>query len=274
MLHKNLFIFDIETITDLEAAANLLGANEDPKMLRQSLIDYHLQLTKGQNSFFRQPFHKVVAISFLECEIEYKSDNTEYYHIKSIRSGADIDAKEEDLIKGFFAHLKKNLSRLVSFNGKTFDVPVLKYRAMLFGIQAKWLYQSGDKWNNYNHRYSLEWHCDLLEALSDFSSSARVKMSEVCALLGFPGKLDVDGSDVEQLYQDGSLQEIRDYCECDVLNTYLIYLRYMHHTGKVTSHDHDRMINDLITYLVSQNKQHFKVFLDAWEQIGIRHINI
>lgn len=270
-MHRNLFVFDIETTPDLKAAANLLGFNEDLVALRQKLVEYHLDITAGKNSFFRQPFHKVVAISFLEAEIE-QIGNQEFYKLKKIRSGGNIDSDEREIVRGFFHYLSGIHPRLVSFNGKTFDLPVLKYRAMLHGIQAKWLHQSGDKWNNYNSKYSLDWHCDLIDALSDFGSSARIKMNEVCAMLNFPGKLETDGSMVETMYNEGKLQEIRDYCELDVINTYLLYIRYVHHIAKISKESYNKMIDDLLIFLENEQKQNFKMFLDEWKRIGIQYL--
>lgn len=266
-MHKNLFVFDIETVPDIESARNLLGdydSNDD--IINEKLVEYHLDVTGGKNSFIRQPFHKVVAISFLEAEIEKHSDGTESFLLKEVRSGGMESSKESELIQGFFSHLSKLNARLVSFNGRNFDLPVLKYRAMLHGVEAKWLHKSGDKWNSYNSRYSLDWHCDLIDAYSDYGASARVKMAEICALFGYPGKLDVDGSQVHELYKAKKIQEIRDYCELDVMNTYLLYLRYMQHTGSLKKADYARSLQDVISYLENNSKErgHLSEFLDSW----------
>ncbi len=168
MQQQNLFIFDIETIPDLEAARNLLNLpNASDEELRQGLIDYHLKITDGKNSFLRQPFHQVICISFIEAEIIRQEDGSESYNLIDIRSGGDLESTEADLVRGFFRHLHKKSCRLVSFNGRVFDLPVLKYRAMKHKVDASWLYKAGDKWSNYNSRYSFEWHCDLCEAFSD-----------------------------------------------------------------------------------------------------------
>jgi predicted PolB exonuclease-like 3'-5' exonuclease len=264
---KNLFVFDIETVPDIQAARNLLGDYDSKdEAIKDKLVEYHLNITDGKNDFIRHPFHKVVTISFLEAEIERNPDGTEYYRLKEIRSGGTPTSKESDLIAGLFSHLSKLNARLVSFNGRTFDLPVLKYRAMLHGVEAKWLHQAGDKWNSYNNRYSMDWHCDLIDAYSDYGASAKVKMSEVCALFGYPGKLDVDGSQVYDLYKKKKIQEIRDYCELDVVNTYLLYLRYMQHTGSLNKANYARCLQDLISYLEnnSSERSHLSQFLDSW----------
>lgn len=269
MQHQTLFVFDIETIPDTKAAANLLdipGATTEE--LRKGLEDYHLELTDNKNSFLRQPFHKIVAISFLEANIMRDFNGQEFYEITDIRSGGDLVASEADLVRGCFSRLKKNFPRLVSFNGRNFDLPVMKYAAMKHEVDAPWLYKSGDKWNNYNQRYSLDWHCDLAEAFSDFGASARVKMNELCAAFNLPGKIGVDGSKVTQMYDDGKLKEIRDYCETDVLNTFLLYIIYQHHNGSMSQESLQKCRDSLKDYLQENSKKaaHFKEFLNEWQK--------
>jgi predicted PolB exonuclease-like 3'-5' exonuclease len=264
MQHQNLFVFDIETVPDTNAAKRLLNLeSNDKNQLRESLTNYHLKITDGKNSFLRQPFHSVIAISFLEAEIIRDFSGQEFYQIKDIRSGGDLASTEADLVRGFFSHLKKNLSRLVSFNGKNFDLPVLKYAAMKHEVEAAWLYKMGDKWNNYNQKFSLDWHCDLADAFSDFGASAKVKMNELCAAFNLPGKLGIDGSQVMQMFDDGKLQEIRDYCETDVINTYLLYLTYQHHNGSISKNSFVKCQESLCEFLEknSKTKPHFAEFL-------------
>ncbi len=267
-MKNQLVVFDIETIIDTDAAARLLKLDADmPEAeLREAMSDYHLEITDGKNDFVRQLFHKVVAISFLRAEIEYTEEG-EVYHFQELRSGGDVNSSEEDLIRGFFAWCAKYNPRFVSFNGRTFDLPVLRYRAMRYGVTARWFYSGGDKWNNYLSRYSADWHCDLLEQLSDYGASARVRLNEVCALLGLPGKLDTDGGDVAALYDQGKIKEIRDYCETDVLNTYLVYLHHMQHRGAL-NRDAAAMCFDVLEEYLSvegQNKPHLQEFLMAYQ---------
>ncbi|MCE3254797.1 MAG: 3-5 exonuclease [Rickettsiaceae bacterium] len=272
MQHNSLFVFDIETIPDVEAAKNLLDLDGKSKEeCREALTNYHLKITDGKNGFLRQPFQKVVAISFLQADIVRNHDGTEKYILNEIRSGGNLDSSEEELIKGFFSYLKKQPPRIVSFNGKNFDLPVLKYRAIKYGISAPWLYKMGDKWNNYNQKYSLDWHCDLIDAFSDFGASARVKMNELCAVFGLPGKIGIDGSMVCDYHDSGKLKEIRDYCETDVINTYLLYLYYQHHNGSLDSANFMQAQEDLGNYMAgeSESKPHLAEFLNQWLKLKI-----
>ncbi|XGA08785.1 MAG: 3'-5' exonuclease [Wolbachia endosymbiont of Xenopsylla cheopis] len=273
---NSLVVFDIETIPDISACDGLIGGIDgDVLQKREALTQYHLEITDGKNPFLRQPFHKVVVISFLFADI-IRSGGYETFVLREIRSGGKLDSSEEELVQGFFEYISKIKPRLVSFNGRTFDLPVLKYRAMKYGVQAEYLYKSGDKWNNYMQRYSVDWHCDLLEALSDFGASARIKMNEVCSILGLPGKIGTDGGQVTSLYDSGKIQEIRDYCETDVVNTYLIYLKLMQHQGRITTESYNKNLDDLLLYLENSQKGHFLKFKKEWKKTcnGKFHLKI
>ena len=266
MRHQTLLVFDIETVPDTDAVPNLTGFDApDIDARRAELERYHLDITDGRNPFPRQPFHRVVAISFLRAEIEYAGD-TEICYLRELRTGGTPDSPERDLVDGFFRFFERHKPRLVSFNGRGFDLPVLKYRAMAHGIAAPYLYSAGDKWNSYTARYASDWHCDLLEVLSDFGASARIKLNEVCAVMGFPGKFGVDGGKVAEMIDSGQVAAVRDYCETDVLNTYLVYLRTQLHRGIMNLDGYNRAVADVISLIEAEGAErpHLAAFMDAW----------
>lgn len=266
MSHQSLFVFDIETVPDTDAVPNLTGFDDpDLSARRAELERYHLDITDGRNAFPRQPFHKVVAISFLSAELQSESGE-EAYLMQELRSGGEEGYGEKQLLQGFFAYLDRYRPRLVSFNGRGFDLPVLKYRAMVHGIPSSALHKLGTKWDSYKSRYSDDWHCDLIEVLSDFGASARVKLNEVCSVMGFPGKFGVDGSKVADMFDAGQVKDIRDYCETDVLNTYLVYLRLQLHRAILSKEAYNRAIADIVTYIETEQatRPHLAAFLEAW----------
>lgn len=270
MLDK-LFVFDIETIPDTDVLYNLTGSETiDEKEKRKELEEYSSIISNG-NSFPRQLFHKVVSISILIADIKHIGD-CEYYKINKIGTISNIDKTEKEMVEVFFNYISKNIPRIVDYNGRTFDLPVMKYRAMKYGIGVKNLFKSGDKWNNYSSKYSLDWHCDLLDALSDFGSSAKCKMNEVCSILGIPGKIGVDGSKVAEMFDSGLLKDIDNYCETDVLNTYLVYLNYMLLNGSVNYDNFIKMNKELKDYMISKNLPHFNEFIDEWKKVDTRNI--
>ena len=241
MQHNHLMVVDIETIPDV----NFHEGDKFPKI----------------------PYHQVVAIAFLEAEIE-RADGTETYNLIEIRCGGEVDSSEEQLLGGFFQYFERSKPRLVTHNGRGFDIPVLKYRAMLHGIRAPWLHKGGDRYGNYRYRYSSEWHCDLMDVLADYGASKSIKLDEVSKLFGFPGKFGIDGSQIKGMHEAGQLKEIRDYCETDVLNTYLVYLRYALHCADLTKEGYNKPVSDVIAFIDAEKdaRPHFGEFIEAWGQ--------
>jgi len=268
MIDSNLFVFDIETIPDIESARSMLhlpNSINDQEVL-EALSKYHDPSKKTEDVFYKPIFHKVVAISFAEIEIT-KEEGKEALVLKNIRSGGKVDSKESDLIKGFFHYIGNHLPRLVSYNGRSFDMPVLKFRALKYGIGTE-IYNAGDKWNSYLQRYSSNWHCDLHEVLTDYYAAGKMRLNELCATLGYPGKIDVDGGSVYELHKEGKIQEIRDYCETDVLNTYLVYLNYALHYGIINKETFAISIAQIVNFLEkNKDQEHWAKFLSSWEDI-------
>lgn len=258
----NVIVFDIETIPDVEACSNLLGVTPQTLLEQRHLLkQYHLEVTNGRNEFLRQPFHQVVAISVVLLTASYH-DKTRQYSFKKVGTFCkDKEYQESLLIASFFDYIQKHSPVLVSFNGKGFDLPVLKYRAMKYGISCTKFYEDARK---YQYRYNIEWNCDLLDVLSDFGSSARIKLNEVCAILGFPGKVGIDGSKVTPMFDKGQLLEIQNYCETDVINTTLVFLRYKLHIGEISRQSYNQTITEIMDFLDNSNEDYLQEFRDAW----------
>jgi predicted PolB exonuclease-like 3'-5' exonuclease len=258
---KTVLVFDIETIPDV---AGLRKLNDfAPDLTDAQVVDAVIEqrAANGQNAFFPHYLQKVVAIS---CVIRRTTkDGLPQFKVGSL---GHLQSSEKEIVSDFYQLIDKYTPQLVSWNGGGFDLPVLKYSAMKHEIEAGWLYKSGDKWNNYNQKFSLDWHCDLADAFSDFGASARLKMNELCCAFNLPGKIGVDGSQVMEMFDAGRLQEIRNYCETDVINTYLLYLIYQHHNGSLSKENFAKCKNDLREFLEknSPEKNHFAEYLHNW----------
>src|SRR4051812_28704151 len=114
-------------------------------------------------------WHRVVAVSMVEAAIHRRPDGSERYVVQCCRSGGQSGWEEERLLKGFWESYFSSLKpRLVTWNGKAFDMPVLRARSMIYGITAGTWYLQGSRWDNYTQRFAPDWHCDLMEQLSDY----------------------------------------------------------------------------------------------------------
>jgi hypothetical protein len=178
------------------------------------------------------------------------------------------DAPEADLIQRFFDGIEKYTPQLVSWNGGGFDLPVLHYRALIHGLSAPRYWEMGDddrefKWNNYISRYHTR-HLDLMDLLALYQPRANVPLDEMAKLIGFPGKLGMDGSQVWRAYRRGEIAAIRNYCETDVVNTFLVYLRFQLMRGMLTRQQYAAECEVVRTHLAQLPDEHWKEFLAAW----------
>jgi 3'-5' exonuclease len=266
-MRRDVFVFDIETVVDADAARRLLrqpGLSDAEA--RDALSAYFLEKTDGRNDFPRQPFHRVVAISYVQFTREPGEEGSELV-LKRVGSGGDVKSDERELVDGFFGLIQSRAPQLVSYNGRGFDVPVLKHRAMVQGVACPRWFSEGDKWTNYDTRYNSTYHMDLMEVLSDYGASARCSMDEIAAVLGLPGKLDTSGADVRGLYEAGDIEAIRNYCETDVLTTALILLAWQRFSGALTDGAYARTVLGMRNYLQAEaeSRPHLAEFLTAWD---------
>jgi len=175
---------------------------------------------------------------------------------------------EKDLIERFFDGLDKFTPDLVSWNGAGFDLPVLHYRSLMHGISAARYWETGDsdqsfRFSNYLSRFHWR-HMDLMDILSGFQGRGRASLHDIAALLGLPGKVGMHGADVWPAYLQGGLSRIRNYCETDVLNTYLIYLRFELLRGRLNAAEHAHEVSRVRKLLEDSAAAHLKEFAAAW----------
>ncbi len=269
-MRRDVIVFDIETVVDADAARRVVRQPDlTDQEARDALSCYFLEKTDGRNDFPRQPFHQVVAISYGHLIREPGEEGNELL-MRRLATGGDQSSSEKEMLEGFFHLIETRTPQLVSFNGRGFDVPVLKYRAMAHGLSCPRWFTEGDKWNNYDTRFSSEYHCDLLEVLSDFGASARCSMDEVAAVLNVPGKLETAGDNVRDMFETGQIEAIRDYCETDVLTTLLIFLRHQFFSGALTEGAYARAALGVRNYVEaeSESRPHLAEYLQAWDQLA------
>ncbi|MGB5164190.1 MAG: 3'-5' exonuclease [Woeseiaceae bacterium] len=251
------FSFDIETIPDVDFGRRMYDLDDlSDKDVASAMFFKRLQATGSE--FLPLHQHRVVAIS-----VALRSGDT--FKVWTL---GDAESDEADIIRRFFDGIEKYTPDLVSWNGGGFDLPVLHYRALKNGIQAPRYWEHGEtdrdfKWNNYLSRYHWR-HVDLMDVLANFNNRAFAKLDEMATMLGFPGKLGMSGDKVWDTWLKGGINDIRDYCETDVLNTWLVYLRFEYMRGNLDDKQLQREYELVRSTLETLHKQHLNDFLAAW----------
>ena len=251
--------FDIETAPDCDGLRRLFDL--DPALSDKDVaeIAFQRRRTTSNHDFLQLHQHRVIAIA---CALR-EGDGVRVWSL-----GAPEDG-EAELIRRFFDGVEKYTPQLVSWNGGGFDLPVLHYRSLVHGISAPRYWDQGEderdfKWNNYISRYHAR-HLDLMDLLALYQPRNNVPLDEMAKLIGFPGKLGMDGSQVWSAYQSGKLREIRSYCETDAANTYLMYLRFQLLRGAFDTAGYQRELELLRGTLAKSTEAHWREFLEAWK---------
>ena len=257
-------VFDIETVPDVQGLRRLHEL--DTAMPDANVAEMAFQLRRQATGSEFLPLHlqRVIAVS---CALRERDG----FRVWSLGNAQE---SEGELIQRFFDGIEKYTPQLVSWNGGGFDLPVLHYRGLMHGVRAPRYWDMGDddrefRYNNYISRYHLR-HCDLMDLLALYQPRACAPLDDIAQLLGFPGKLGMDGSQVWSAYQAGRLAEIRNYCETDVVNTYLVYLRFQVMRGVLTREEYNAHCDVVKSTLARHPEPHWQEFLKRWSapQLG------
>jgi hypothetical protein len=253
-----LLAFDIETVPDVAGIRRIhdIAANVDD----QGVLDWFAQRRRAATGSDFTPLHlqQVVAIA---CALR----DTAGIRVWSIGEPGD---PEPELIRRFFDGIEKYTPQLVSWNGSGFDLPVLNHRALIHGVTAAKYWDWGDddrefKFNNYLSRFHTR-HLDLMDVLAQLQPRAGAGLDAIARLCGFPGKLGMDGSEVAASIAAGRIHDVRAYCECDVLNTYLVYQRFRLIRGEIDAGEYARELSLVRERFGASDAPHWRAFMAKW----------
>ena len=251
-------VFDLETVPDV---AGIRRIHDAPSSLSDAdVLAWFSQKRRAATGTDFAPLYlqKVVAIG---CALRTAQD-------LRIWSIGELDDPEPELIRRFFDGIDKFTPQLVSWNGGGFDLPVLNHRALIHGITAEKYWDWGDqdrdfKFNSYLGRYHTR-HLDLMDVLAMYQPRANAGLDAMARLCGFPGKLGMDSSEVAAAVARGELAEVRNYCETDVLNTYLVYQRFRLLRGELSAGEYSTEIAQVRERIGASTAPHWLAFMAAW----------
>lgn len=231
-------VFDIETIPDVELLREIYHYNgSDMEVCKQA---FQAQKELSGSEFLPLSFHKITSIASVLAD-----DYGNFIKVGHFAKNATLQNREEILLNEFSSFLNKQNPRLISFNGRGFDMPViglraLKYNTNLYGYYEVENQQCGkNKWENYRQRYSERFHLDLYDTLGSYGATRAINLDCICKMCGIMGKYEVDGSQVyELIFQDNNLEKVDYYCQSDVINTYWLYLKFELTRGMINLEDY------------------------------------
>ncbi len=250
--------FDIETIPDCEGIRKLHDLPADLPDHEVAEVAFQKRRAITGNDFLPPHLHKVVVIS---CVL--RSD--EGIRVFSL---GEPESDEKATIQRFFDGVNRYVPQMISWNGRNFDLPVLVARGLIHDVTAACFWDTGAdnkdfRYSNYINRFH-DRHLDLMDVLAIYGGRGS-PLDEMSKLSGFPGKLGMDGSQVWPAYRAGGIGAIRDYCETDCANTFLLYLRFQMMRCAYTQERYASELSLLRSFLEKRQEEHWREFLDLWK---------
>jgi 3'-5' exonuclease len=251
--------FDIETVPDVAGIRRLHELPADLPDSDVAELAFQKRRVQTGNDFLPPHLQRVIVISCVARDDE---------GVKIFSIG-EPERDEKAIIHRFFDAIERNVPQLVSWNGKGFDIPVLNHRALIHGVCCTKFWENGDedqsfRYNNYTNRYQTR-HLDLMDQLAMFNARGFAPLDDMARLADLPGKHGVGGAQVWPEYQKGNLKAIRDYCEADVVNTFVLFQRFQMVRGLVTPQQYEAECATLRAALEKRAEPHWKEFLSLWK---------
>src|SRR5215471_9451754 len=198
---------DLQTVPDVSAYAGANGGvGKCDVKAREAIVG-------------KVPKHIYPSIVCIGALIAHGEPN--HWAVDAVGAPHVGERTEKQLLTAFCDKIAELKPQLVTFNGNSFDLPVLRYRAMVHGVSAP-----GFSARPYFNRYTED-AIDLCDVFSSFSPQGKATLHEISRVMGLPGKpKGFDGGEVERYFHEGKIKEIAGYCQTDIINTYRVWLRY------------------------------------------------
>ena len=203
----------------------------------------------GESAFPPTWAHRIIVVGCLWLDHGYRLKRFGVVGDHPATTGS-LDHRERHLLEDFSRFVGRARPVLVTYNGRSFDLPVIVMRALCHAIALPWYYRDRD----IRYRYSEDGHLDLCDWLADHGATRAGKLDAIARLIGLPGKVGVDGSQVEGLYHAGKLESIQHYCLADVAQTALLFLRFRLLQGQISPDDYRERTGALLDELAADGR--------------------
>jgi hypothetical protein len=239
-------VFDVEAVADGDLVSRIRYPAESLPAA-DAIARYRHELTaeRGEGKdFIPYTFMLPIAVAVAKVDARYRLQDLSVLDSPQYRP--------HQITRGFWqgwAHYGR--PTLVTFNGRGYDLPVLELAAFRYGYAlGSWFNLDDKSFEQLRNRFNLDAHIDLMDLLTNFGASRMTGGLNLLAnLIGKPGKTEVDGSQIQDMYNAGRIAEINDYCRCDVLDTYFVFLRSRVLLGKLKLDEEQAIVAEAKAWL-------------------------
>lgn len=258
-------VFDIESVPDIELLQEIYHYEGDAMEICKQA--FAAQKESSGSEFLPLSFHKIVSIASVLAD-----DFGNFIKVGHFAKDVPLENREESLLQEFSSFLNKQNPRLISFNGRGYDMPLIAIRSLKYNINLSGYYETDNqqfgknKWENYRQRYSERFHLDLYDTLGNYGATRTLSLDALCKMAGIMGKYEVSGSQVHELiFQENDLAKVDFYCQSDVLNTYWLFLKFELTKGMLQMNDYLANLA-LMKESLPENAPYKNAFIESLEK--------
>lgn len=182
-------------------------------------------------------FHKVVSLAYAVL-----GNNFELQDLKVLGLNEHTEAQA---LADFGKEITDD-TLLVTWSGRRFDLPIILYRSMKHGIPCPWYWK-----REFDKRFSLTGHVDLQDHMMLFGATDKIKLDHAACLVGLPGKGDIQGSDVQELWARNRFLDIGAYNVSDVVTLAVLFIRWAHLRGLASKEEVNAALDSVLAYPMS-----------------------
>ncbi|MFT4571866.1 MAG: putative PolB exonuclease-like 3'-5' exonuclease [Hyphomicrobiaceae bacterium] len=272
-VQRRVWAFDAEWIPDPLAAQLLhdLPCDVEDRTAMEALWRAGGATAEDPTPFLKLAVCRVVSIAAVERIADQRGGKASVRLMSLPRDSSDKNqCSEAAVLSTFLGAAGEHRPQLVGFNSLDSDLKIFIQRALILGITApKFCARPAKPWEGVDYfAKGGEWNVDIKDAIGGWGK-ATPSLHQLAVQCGVPGKMDVDGNAVADLWLAGRLDEIVAYNECDALTTYLVWLRTAHLGGFFDTREYEAeqaILEELLEGLAPQ-QPHLGRFLTLWREL-------
>lgn len=259
------FVFDVESASDAALVSRMRFPEEEKAGTLtpyEAVLKWKAKIKEETgNDFLPYTYHIPTAVVLAKV--------SEAFELLDIAALSEVTLRPAEIVERFWRGWERyGRPTFVTFNGRTYDIPLMELSAFRYGISIPgWFSPMGRNYDQPRRRFNQSAHIDLQDIFTNFGTTRfSGGLNLAAGIIGKPGKMDIRGEMVDQMHQEGKFQEIEDYCRCDVLDTYFVFLRTRVLMGYLTLSDEQRLV-DSVKYWLEERAdscEGYRIYLEKW----------
>lgn len=257
-------IFDIETVADGELIAASKYPTEPAMTPIEAIARFQEELVEQSGKTF-VPYTYQIPAAIVIAKLDKNYDLIDLVSLDEPEFRPHV--MTEHFWRGWESYGRP---QWITFNGRGFDLPVMELAAFRYGLSVpNWFKNDSNSYSQPRNRFNVTSHFDLQEFITNSGATwFRGGLDLLARMLGKPGKMDVKGEQVQEMFNEGRMTEISDYCRCDVLDTYFVFLRTMVMLGRIDRQRESEIVAKAHEWLTERQVScgAYRAYLDRWQE--------